>query len=158
MIFKKFMEEKDNKYPEYILEIEAKLSRFFRTMKEKHIIDASQSELSMPQFFCLWILSKCGKLRMSELADNLSLSYASATNLINRLSEAGYVNRYDDPEDRRVVFVDLNESGLNITELIREKHLKEMADKCVNLTSEQIDTMLKGIETLIYVVSLEKDK
>ena len=150
--------EESKDYPAHLLELEGKLSRFFRTMKEKHNTDASKTDLSMPQFFCLWILSKCGKLRMSELADNLSLSYASATNLINRLSDAALVNRYDDPDDRRVVFVELSNKGLDLTNSVRAKQMGEMTQKCQTLNSEQIDTMLKGLEILIYVVSTDKVK
>lgn len=151
------MEEKDSNYPPHVLELENKLSMFFRTMKERHVQDAAQTEMSMPQFFCLWIISKCGKQRMSDLAANLALSYASATNLINRLSESGLVNRYDDPEDRRVVIVELSEKGKELTESIRKKHLQEMMQRCGTLNKEQVDIMLKGMDVLIHIVSLNRD-
>ena len=151
-------ENKDKNYPLPLLELENKLSIFFRNMKEKHVHDASRNDMSMPQFFCLWILSKCGKLRMSELAVNLSLSYASATNLINRLSDAELVNRYDDPEDRRVVIVELSKKGQALTDAVRTRHMAEMMSKFESLSPEQIDTMLKGMDLLIYTVSLNKDE
>lgn len=151
------MEDKNN-YPPHVLELENKLASFFRTMKERHVQDAAQTDMSMPQFFCLWIISKCGKLRMSDLATNLALSYASATNLINRLSEAELVNRYDDPEDRRVVIVELSKKGKDLTESVRTKHMNEMMDKCTKLNHEQIDIVLKGMDILIDIVSFNRDK
>lgn len=150
------MEEKES-YPPYILELESKISMFFKTIKERHVHDASETSISMPQFFCMWILSKCGKQKMSELATNLALSYASATNLINRLSDSGFVNRYDDPDDRRVVMVELSEKGTEITDSIRKKYVDQMRDKCNLLNKEQIDTLLKGMDILINIISLEKN-
>lgn len=146
------MDNKNN-MPPYILELESKISLLFRTVKERHVTDASEAEISMPQFFCMFMLSKCGKQKMSELASNLALSYASATNLINRLSESGYVNRYDDPEDRRVVMVELSEKGNSIMTAVREKHINEMTKRCNQLSKDELDTLLKGMDLLIKIVS-----
>lgn len=89
-------------------------------MKEQHVRASSEAGLSMPQFVCLWIMSKLIYTKMSDLANTLSLSYASATNLINRLVESGLVNRYDDPDDRRVVIVELTDKGREITNKVRK--------------------------------------
>lgn len=149
------MEEKED-YPRYILELESKISMFFRAIKDRHVHDAAETDISMPQFFCTWILSKCGKQKMSELASNLSLSYASATNLINRLSESGLVNRYDDPEDRRVVMVELSDKGREITDSIRKRHVSEMKEKCEALSKNEIETLLNGMDILIKIITMDK--
>lgn len=146
------MEHNEN-IPPYILELESKISLLFRTVKERHVHDASDAEISMPQFFCMFVLSRCGKQKMSEIASNLALSYASATNLINRLSEAEYVNRYDDPEDRRVVMVELSEKGDKVMTSVREKHINEMKKRCESLPKKDLETLLNGMDILIKIVS-----
>ncbi len=140
--------EKDN-YPSHVLELEQIIGTFFRTMKERHIHDSASVNMSMPQFFCLWVIAKCGKFKMSELAEHLALSYASATNLINRLSDAGLVNRYDDPTDRRVVVVELSPKGKELTDGIRKGHLAEITEKCANLSEDEKKTMIKGFSLVV---------
>jgi DNA-binding MarR family transcriptional regulator len=139
---------KEDNYPPYVLELEQRLIMLFRTMKEQHVQDAAELKLSMPQFVCLWVISKLGKFKMSDLAIYLSLSYASATNLINRLVDAGLVTRYDDPDDRRVVIVELSSKGADITSSLRKKHLDKLMNNCQALTPEVRETMINGFTTL----------
>lgn len=155
MIFKKSEAKlemnNENIYPTYVLELEHRLISLFCSMKEQHVEDAAELKLSMPQFVCLWVISKLGKFKMSELADYLALSYASATNLINRLVDAGLISRYDDPDDRRVVIVELSEKGREITSSIRKKHLDILTDNCEALSPEIREIMLQGFTTLTQV-------
>ncbi len=147
----------DEEYPSYIRELEHLLISLFRSMKEQHVQDAAELKLSMPQFVCLWVISRMGKFKMSDLAIYLALSYASATNLINRLVDSGLVNRYDDPDDRRVVIVELSDKGKEITSLIRQKHLKRLMENCEKLSQDEKDSMLKGLSTLTNVVVRKED-
>ena len=132
----------EENYPLYILEFEKTIGNFFRIMKERHVNDAASINMSMPQFFCLFVISKVGQFKMSDLADHMSLSYASATNLVNRLSDAGLVKRFDSPDDRRVVVVELSEKGKELMAGIRSKHLNHLTKKCENLSEEDISTMI----------------
>ncbi|GIW22093.1 MAG: MarR family transcriptional regulator [Candidatus Sericytochromatia bacterium] len=140
------------KYPEYIYELEDLLTQIFRNLKENHVKDACNVNLSMPQFICLFIISKIGKMKMSDLASYLSLSYASATNLINRLVEANLVNRYDDPLDRRVVIVELTNKGLELTDTIKEKHRETFYKNCSKLSNKEIKTLIDGLNILVKII------
>ncbi|HUZ27774.1 MAG TPA: MarR family transcriptional regulator [Solirubrobacteraceae bacterium] len=62
--------------------------------------------------------SPTGRPRMSELADYLTLSRGGITKLVDRLQEAGYLQRVDCPEDRRGLEAELTPAG--------EKMLAEM--------------------------------
>ncbi len=52
-----------------------------------------------------------GALRMSEIADRLILTRGGVTKLVDRLEEAGYVERRSSPSDRRVVLVAMTAEG-----------------------------------------------
>jgi DNA-binding MarR family transcriptional regulator len=56
---------------------------------------------------CLNILSFSGHMTAGELARATGLTTASITGVVDRLEEAGYVNRERDPHDRRRVVVRL---------------------------------------------------
>jgi len=141
-----------SKYPDYIYKLEDLLTNIFKTLKENHVKDAYRAKLSMPQFICLLIISKIGKMKMSELANYLSLSYASVTNLINKLVNSNLVKRYDDPNDRRVVIVELTNKGKKIIYNIREKHKEVFYKNCSNLSDEEIKTLINGLNIFIKVI------
>ena len=48
---------------------------------------------------------------MGAIASNMRISMPTATGIVHRLAEAGYVRRVDDPSDRRQVLVALTAKG-----------------------------------------------
>jgi DNA-binding MarR family transcriptional regulator len=54
------------------------------------------------------VLARRGGLSMSELARHLMISPSSATELVDRLVERGWVERQPDPGDRRAVVIRLS--------------------------------------------------
>lgn len=55
--------------------------------------------------------SPTGRPRMSELAEWLTLSRGGITKLVDRLQEAGYLERVSCPEDRRSLQAELTPAG-----------------------------------------------
>jgi DNA-binding MarR family transcriptional regulator len=55
---------------------------------------------------CLDILEQEGRLTVGRLADLTGLTTGSATRMVDRLEQAGYVRRLPDPADRRRVLVE----------------------------------------------------
>jgi DNA-binding MarR family transcriptional regulator len=58
-------------------------------------------------------------IRMGEIAARLTLSPGGTTRLIDRLEEAGYVVRRQDPSDRRATTVEITVDGLAAVERAR---------------------------------------
>jgi len=79
----------------------------------KHADDATHQfhELTMLQVQALFFVREQGKSSMTELARELSMSGPSATSLVDRLVDAGWLNRHDDPNDRRVTALALSEQA-----------------------------------------------
>ena len=67
--------------------------------------------ISMAQLNIMYTLQRNGEMTMSRLADVLGVSLSSATGLVDRIEERGYIERTRVPEDRRVVLVDVTEAG-----------------------------------------------
>ena len=57
-----------------------------------------------------------GRIRMSELADNLLLSRGGATRLVARLEERGLVERVIPPDDRRATYAVITDAGRELLE------------------------------------------
>jgi DNA-binding MarR family transcriptional regulator len=67
--------------------------------------------ISMAQLNIMYTLQRNGEMTMSRLADVLGVSLSSATGLVDRIEERGYIERTRVPEDRRVVLVHVTEAG-----------------------------------------------
>ena len=55
-------------------------------------------------------------VRMGELADRLGIVPRSATTLVDELTDAGWVQRFPDPDDRRATLVEVTPDGRKILE------------------------------------------
>ena len=67
--------------------------------------------LTHPQYLVMLALWEDEPLRVSELADRLSLEPATLSPLLKRLESAGLVTRRRDPDDERAVAVGLTPAG-----------------------------------------------
>jgi MarR family transcriptional regulator, 2-MHQ and catechol-resistance regulon repressor len=89
------------------------------------------------------------RLRMSDLADQTSLTPSGLTRAIDRLSEAGLVRRMACPSDRRGAFAALTPKGLRRVTGAVEPHLHHLDDAFVSLLTgderQQLATILRKV-------------
>ncbi len=95
-----------------IVDFRATMRQLKCAMSERSL----QLGISMAQLNILYSLHRSGEMPMSRLADMLNVSLSSATGLIDRLEERGYIERTRVPEDRRIVKVRLTPSGVQMIE------------------------------------------
>jgi DNA-binding MarR family transcriptional regulator len=69
------------------------------------------------------------RIKMTDLARLTLRSKSGATRLVDRLSEAGLVQRETSPEDRRAVYVTLTDSGRALFERVRAPVAKILIDR-----------------------------
>ena len=67
--------------------------------------------VSMAQLHIMFTVQRHGEMTMSQLADVLNVSDSSATGLVDRMAERGFIQRDRVPTDRRVVIVRITEAG-----------------------------------------------
>jgi DNA-binding MarR family transcriptional regulator len=104
--------------------------------------------LSLVHLHVLMQLVEDGPLPMRALADNLDVSQASATGIVDRMEQRGLVVRQRDDEDRRVVRVALTDAGRQLIAGIateRRGHLKVLLDE---LTDDELTGFLQGSRAL----------
>ncbi len=78
-------------------------------------------------------------IKVSELANHLGLSLPNCSRYLNWLIKDGYIDKVNDPLDKRVYFVSLSAKGHTLTEAALLK-TKEMAlTQFERLTEEQLD-------------------
>jgi len=104
-----------------------------------------QRDVSLPQLHLLATLQDRGAMTVSELAGMLGVSLPSASSIVDRLDDRGYVTRSRAETDRRVVTVQMTEKGRQIVEefigLKREQMLRLMAA----MSDEELAHFVQGM-------------
>lgn len=103
-------------FPEHVVEIEQRLRQIATVVRRKGRVLLEQYGITPPQFDALVILHRDGELTIGDLTNRLFSAYSTTTDLVDRLERAGFVARYRDHEDRRVVRVRLQSLGANLIE------------------------------------------
>ncbi|NTU70679.1 MAG: MarR family transcriptional regulator [Coriobacteriia bacterium] len=105
------------------------------------------AQIDRQQYWALSSLSD-GPLRMTALAERMQTSQASLTGIVDRLEERGHVARVRSSEDRRVVEVEITESG--VAELARTRDLfsAKLEAKLKPLTDSERTAFLATLRTL----------
>jgi DNA-binding MarR family transcriptional regulator len=90
-------------------------------------------------FELLWAVKRSpnGRPRMSELAEWLTLSRGGITKLVDRLTEAGYLERVACAEDRRSLQAELTPAGEKMLEEMRAVYDAELERYLSTLSAEE---------------------
>lgn len=82
----------------------------WRSLSRGTHLSGGADQTQRQQFWVLGLLEN-GPQRMSDIAERAHTSQASATGIISRLEERGFVVRIRPEGDRRVVLVDITDEG-----------------------------------------------
>jgi len=97
-------------------------------------------------------LSASPSLTMGELSEALSVPLSTATRVVNALVEGGYVHRFSDPEDRRVVRVAFAPKGKKLFRFI-ESRISERVRKIASYLSEdEMATLTRLLTRVAFAV------
>lgn len=81
----------------------------------------NEVNLSYQHYHLLEDLSKNGPFIMKEIAAKLDVTEAAATGTVDRLAQAGYMNRYPKPGDRRKVSVKITPAGQDVLDRVHQR-------------------------------------
>jgi len=99
-------------------------------------------------FEVLWAIkrSPTGRPRMSELAEWLTLSRGGITKLVDRLVEAGYLERVSCAEDRRSLQAALTPAGAKMLEEMRTVYEGEVERHLSSLTTAEAELITVALQ------------
>ena len=102
-------------------------------------------------FDVLWAVkqSPTGRPRMSELAAWLTLSRGGITKLVDRLQEAGYLERISSAQDRRTLQAELTPAGEKILEEMRVVYEAELDRHLSALSGEEAELIAAALQKVV---------
>ncbi|GAB1538537.1 hypothetical protein NUACC21_11990 [Scytonema sp. NUACC21] len=113
--------------------------------------DRGSTTLSVPQFRTLAFLDRNPGASLSDLAEHLGVTRATASATIERLVQRTYVHRNDHPQERRRIVLNLTEPGKHHLQQARNQTRAYIADLLNNLSEEEILQIEEGLILLKHV-------
>jgi len=105
--------------------------------------------LSMSQMGALLHISRLGASGVTELGDELGVTSAAASQMLDRLVESGLVLRREDPDDRRAKRLELTERGQKVMRGSIEARQRWFGGLAEALSARERDHATASLRTLI---------
>lgn len=95
--------------------------------------------------------SEGGRLMMSELSQQLALTTGGVTRLVDRIVDAGYLERIAAEHDRRVMYAAITGTGRKAVEHAAEVHAEELREVFAGFSAtdlRRLDDLLDRLRSL----------
>jgi MarR family transcriptional regulator, organic hydroperoxide resistance regulator len=107
-----------------------------------------QVDLTLPQLRCLFAIARRGPLPMGGVARTLGVQLSTTSSLVDRLVEAGLVQRRDDPRDRRRTLASTTEAGAALVRRLRQGSLETLQGWLEAIPAEDLGALVQGLEAV----------
>jgi len=123
-------------------------------LEERALAGDRDLDVTMTEIHVMEAITKCNPATMGSVSKKLMITMGTLTISVNRLVEKGYVSRYRNKEDRRVVLLNLTPKGEEINKLHEKFHedlvaaaLKDLEDReDLTLALESIHRFFKKLQ------------
>ena len=143
---------------QYLHEVLVHLRRIIRAtdLQSKRVVKACG--LTIPQIMVLRAIEELGDVTVRKISDNVSLSQATVTTILNRLEERQLVARVRAQKDKRIVNARLTEDGRTMLQttppLLHEKFISEF-ESLENWEQTQMLSSLQRVAKMMDATSLD---
>ena len=120
-----------------LIDIAEYLPRIMRKLFGSRLITSNAWELTIPQLRALGLVALRPGTTMGELSEDLGIRLNAATGLADRLVQHGLVERGSDPEDRRLVRLQLTKSGHRALSACRRERKRRVEEALQRLSADE---------------------
>lgn len=109
---------------------------------------AKSTGLSMSQFSILMQLHHKGPCGMSDISERFDVTPAAASQLVDKLVQSGYLERAEDPSDRRAKLLKLSHNGAKLVEQGMNERHRWMDELAKNFSAEEQKKISEALDIL----------
>ncbi|MCY0908536.1 MarR family winged helix-turn-helix transcriptional regulator [Sulfobacillus sp. hq2] len=133
--------------------------RVLRMMGRQFARDRAPWHITPTQYHTLYMIRDQGTLTLMDMAKHLQVSAPTATRAVDALAQKGLLSKDRDPQDRRMVWLRLSESGEALLTRERREHVEFLAQRAdERLTPEEQDQLIGLLNKLIPPESMAKNR
>ena len=112
-------------------------------------------QVSAPQLNCLISLYENGHLPPSQIAKYIMVKSSTVTGIVDRLEQKGLVKRFRDSPDRRIVTIELTDSGKNLAKNAPPPIQQKIIDGLKKLTKDELDQIIFSLTKLTDMLDVQ---
>ncbi len=104
-----------------------------------------QLEITMAQLKALFALGRAGEATVGGLGEMLGIGLPAASLMVDKLVQAGLVQRHEDPEDRRRTLVGLTPKGRHMVARLWQGRRDDLAAMLSQLSEADFAALVQGL-------------
>ena len=112
-------------------------------LKQSAIDGLTRSEYELLVMLVINLEGDKKALTVTEISSLLQITPAGVTHLINPLEQAGYIERLQDPNDRRIVLIGLTDKGTQVAESLILEVQENLIGLIHHLGEEDSKTLIR---------------
>lgn len=132
----------------FLISLHEWISVFMRRSMQNVMRHTRDCGWSMSQLGTLMIIHRRGTTAVSEIGEELGVTNAAASQMLDRLVNEGLIYRTEDPNDRRVKQIKLTEKGRRIIQESFEARHGWLIDLADNLSSSEKEQARQTLHVL----------
>lgn len=125
-----------------------KLLRTAEALRNKVTSGLAPHNLTASQFSIMKVLRLRGPLAQRDIARYLLMASGNVTVVIDNLEKRELAKRTRDTQDRRIVFVELTDTGAELFDAIYPDHLDRIREVMSTLSKEGLGDFVGALHTL----------
>jgi MarR family 2-MHQ and catechol resistance regulon transcriptional repressor len=125
------------------LEIWEKLSKAHDKVRKVQSKQMFGEKLTSPQFGVLEILLKTGPVPLKRISEEMMVTGANITCVVDNLEKEGFVRRIHSKEDRRVILAELTPTGKTKIDSVMPQYIENMSTLTSILTEHEQKELTK---------------
>lgn len=144
-----------SKEKEALLDALVELSRLMVGVAYRSL-EGLHAELDLPAFRALAFVGQHPGCTMGALASGVSIPASSATRLIDRLVDQNWVDRQNNPANRRQIELELSVSGRSLVDAALAVRRTELAEIALRLSREHYSALSALAPELVSAAALSE--
>lgn len=130
------------------LDLWTRLSKAHDKVRKEQMKQMAQEKLTAPQFNVLEVLARRGPIPLKRISEELMVTGANITCVVDNLEKEDLVLRVHSKEDRRVINAELTEKGRTKINGILPEYARQMAELTGVLTESEQRQLASLLEKL----------
>ena len=111
--------------------------------------------VSAAQVNCILTLNEYGPLPPSQIAKYMMVNSSTVTGIIDRLEQKGFVERKRISQDRRIITIQLTQTGKKLAENAPPPIQQKIIDGLKKLTPHEIDQIVDSLKSLTGMLDVQ---
>jgi len=140
---------------------QAALSNLYRAANatRKHFSSTvlKESDLTWTSFVVLWVVWMQDGLETRQAAAEAAITKATLTGVVKTLEGRGLMRRVGDEVDRRLVHLELTDSGKDLMEVLFPKFNQQEAHVVSTLSKKRLAELTEGLRSIVTLLESAED-